>query len=93
MTRKELIRRITDEGQLTPEQAKVFLDRLVTTITQALHEGERVYLPKFGIFEIRHHLPRTGRNPVTGEPVSIPLRTVPSFRPAEALKKQIHSPH
>ncbi len=91
MTRSELIRRIADQGQLSPSEAKAFVEGLVAAITQALAEGERVYLPKLGVFENRHHLPRTGRNPVTGEALAIPLRTVPSFRPAEGLKAQLRS--
>jgi DNA-binding protein HU-beta len=55
-------------------------------IIKAVAESESVTLSGFGTFEPRARKARTGRNPRTGDPVPIPPRTVPSFRPGNTFK-------
>ncbi len=89
MNRQQLIKRMAQLSDLSQSQCKLVLAQLEQIIAQALHEGETVYLPPLGVFEVRHHLPRTGRNPQTGEAIEIPLKTVPAFKPASALKRAV----
>ncbi|MBY6188630.1 HU family DNA-binding protein [Marinobacter hydrocarbonoclasticus] len=89
MNRQQLIKRMAELSELNQAQCKAVLSALEKTIAQALHEGETVYLPPLGVFEVRHHLPRMGRNPQTGESIEIPLKTVPAFKPASPLKKAV----
>jgi len=55
----------------------------------ALSEGSKVFLPQFGTFELRYHLPKSGRNPQTGETIEIAGFNQPSFK-ATALKQTIN---
>ncbi|MBY6093342.1 HU family DNA-binding protein [Ferrimonas balearica] len=89
MNRQQLIKRMAELSEMSQAECKRVLAALENTIAQALHEGETVYLPPLGVFEVRHHLPRTGRNPQTGETIEIPLRTVPAFKAAAPLKKAV----
>ncbi len=86
MNRTDLIKRMAQLSELPQATCRSFLEQLQATISQALHEGETVYVPKLGVFEIRHHLPRSGRNPQTGATIQIPMRTLPAFKPATQLK-------
>ncbi|GAA4887116.1 HU family DNA-binding protein [Ferrimonas pelagia] len=90
MTRTELIKLIATQADLTQTTSKAVLDTLQRVICQALHEGETVYLPRLGVFEVRHHLPRTGRHPQTGEAIEIPFKTVAAFKPATPLKHAVN---
>ncbi|MBY5991106.1 HU family DNA-binding protein [Ferrimonas balearica] len=89
MNRQHLIKHLAQNSGLTQAQSKRALAALEQTIARALYEGESVYLPPLGVFEVRHHLPRTGRNPLTGAPVEIPLKTVPAFKPSAPLKQAV----
>ncbi len=63
------------------------LNALLSNVQQALSEGEKVYLPQFGTFELRYHLPKQGRNPQTGELLEIDGYNQPSFKVSPVLKK------
>ncbi|QIZ76080.1 HU family DNA-binding protein [Ferrimonas lipolytica] len=89
MNRTQLIKRMAQLSDLPQTTCKATLTQLEAVICKALHEGETVYLPKLGVFEIRHHLPRSGRNPQTGAEIQIPLRTVAAFKPASQLKQAV----
>ncbi|WP_286342919.1 HU family DNA-binding protein [Ferrimonas sp. YFM] len=89
MNRKQLIQTMAARSGLSQSQCQASLTQLLATIAQALHEGEKVYLPKLGVFEVRHHLPKSGRNPITGETIEIPFRSSAAFRPSDALKAAI----
>ncbi|USD38831.1 MULTISPECIES: HU family DNA-binding protein [Ferrimonas] len=89
MNRQQLIQLMAERSGLSNSDCQKSLKALQESITRALHEGEKVYLPKMGVFEIRHHLPKTGRNPQTGEPMEIPFRTSAAFRPNDSFKAAI----
>ncbi len=91
MNRSELLKQMAERSQLPQTTCRLVLQHLQQSLCQALHEGETVYIPKLGVFEVRHHLPRSGRNPQTGELIEIPLRTVAAFKPASDLKKAVNN--
>ncbi len=73
----------------TKKEAQVVLDSLLTTITDALKEGEDVSLVGFGTFKVVKREARKGRNPQTGEEMQIAEKNVPKFVPGKALKEAV----
>ncbi len=67
------------------------VEQILQQIHAALSEGEKIFLPQFGTFELRYHVAKTGRNPQTGEAIEIDGYNQPSFKASTALKQQINS--
>ncbi|MEO0943200.1 MAG: HU family DNA-binding protein, partial [Cyanobacteria bacterium J06642_12] len=61
----------------------------IDSIMEAVSEGDKVTLIGFGSFESRDRKQREGRNPKTGEPMTIPATTVPAFSAGKAFKEQV----
>lgn len=89
MNKRNLIDAVVTETALDPVAAEAALDAVVGAITGALAQGDRVTLPAFGTFEVRARAARNGRNPQTGEPISIAASKAPAFKPAAALKRAV----
>ena len=89
MTKAELVHTVAAETGLTLKDTNAVLDALEQTITDKLAKGEKVQLIGFGSFEARHRAERKGRNPQTGEEITIPAGTVPAFRAGKALKEAV----
>ena len=86
MTKAELIARVAGQLGLTKTQVEHILDLFFTSIVDALQRGDKVELRGFGSFRVRHRPPRQGRNPKTGEPVSIAAKRVPFFKAGKDLR-------
>lgn len=84
---------LIDEVAARTGQAKVAaaaaIEAAMDIIIEAVAESESVTLSGFGTFEARARKARTGRNPRTGDPVPIPPRTVPSFRPGNTFRDAV----
>ena len=65
----------------------------MSTVKDAMEEGRRIELRGFGVFEVEHRAPRTGRNPQTNEPVPIDERYEPVFRPSKQFEKAVDEKH
>ncbi|HFQ91044.1 MAG TPA: HU family DNA-binding protein, partial [Desulfobulbus sp.] len=65
------------------------LNTMLTSMTSAIQEGERVTLVGFGSFSLVERAPRVGRNPKTGERVCIPPRRAVKFRPGKELAEKL----
>ena len=89
MTKADLISRLAEEADLTLKDAGVVVDTFFAAITDALAAGEKTELRGFGSFRTRNRGPREGRNPRTGEKVSVPAKTVPYFRPGKSLRQLV----
>jgi integration host factor subunit beta len=61
-------------------------------MSDALGKGHRIEIRGFGSFAISHRPPRVGRNPRSGEPVTIPEKLVPHFKPGKALREAVDQP-
>ena len=61
------------------------------SIIETLNQGEKIELRGFGSFRVRERGARRGRNPKTGDPVSIPAKRVPYFKPGKELKELINN--
>ena len=86
MNKSSLSSEVAKRNHAVPSEVARTLDAALDVIRRAVARGERVVLSGFGTFELVRRNPRTGRNPHTGEPVRIPARTVPSFRPGAAFR-------
>ena len=91
MNKADLIEKIfADQGpRVSKAQAARALDAVITGITTALKRGERVTISGFGTFAASKRRARVGRNPQTGEPISIPARTVARFTPGKELRQEL----
>jgi DNA-binding protein HU-beta len=89
MNKSELINEIATHSGLTKADASRALDALVQTIESTLKAGDSIALVGFGTFEVKERAERTGRNPQTGESISIAAAKVPSFKAGKGLKDAV----
>jgi integration host factor subunit beta len=92
MTKSELIARL---AAANPHLYQRDMERIVTTIfeeiTSALARGDRVELRGFGAFSVKQRGSRTGRNPRTGEAVSVSAKHIPYFKTGKELREKINA--
>ncbi|WP_394130076.1 HU family DNA-binding protein [Shewanella maritima] len=86
MNKQQLSASMATQVDISKKHAHDQLSVILSTIHQALTEGEKVYIPQFGTFELRYHLAKQGRNPQTGETIEIAGFNQPSFKAAPKLK-------
>jgi len=89
MTRKDLAASIAGKKGLRQNDVKVVVDEVLKEISQSLARGERVELRDFGVFKVKEHKSRMGRNPKTGEAVPVPARKVVHFKVGKELKELV----
>jgi len=87
MTKAELVEEVARAAELNKRDAEVIVETVFDSIIGALNKGEKVELRGFGSFRTRERGPRRGRNPKTGEPVDVPAKRVPYFKPGKELKE------
>ena len=92
MTKNNLIDQIAGTTQSTKKEAEQVLDAVLGQITEALAKGEKVDLRGFGSFQANAKKERQGRNPQTGEPITIAARTVAVFKPSKELAERVNRP-
>ncbi|AUS10167.1 HU family DNA-binding protein [Laceyella sacchari] len=90
MNKTELIERVAESTGKTKKEAGLIIDSVFQTISEALSGGEKVTLIGFGNFEVRERAARTGRNPQTGEEITIEASKVPAFKPGKQLKELVN---
>ena len=90
MRKSELIESLVDRFHDLPvrdvEQA---VKSILEHMTEALEAGDRIEIRGFGSFSLHHRAPRIGRNPKTGESVSLAAKRVPHFKPGKELRDQV----
>ena len=89
MTRTELIEELANRTSTDKSDAKHFLESLCALIEDQIRKGGEVPLKGLGKFKVQNRAARVGRNPLTGEPLQIPAKTVVKFTVAKALKELI----
>lgn len=92
MNKTELVDAIAAAADITKVQAGKALDAVLESITETLKKGDKVTLIGFGTFETRERAARTGRNPQTGEEISIAASTTPAFKAGKKLKDALNPP-
>jgi len=91
MTKDDLIKAIADQTQLAKKEASQALKAILETIEQSLSQGEEISIVGFGSFKVVKREQRTGRNPRTGDSITIPATKVVRFSPGKALKEATNS--
>lgn len=89
MNKSELIDLVAQEADLSKAAATRALDTILDVVTRTLKQGDQVSLVGFGTFLVGRRAARTGRNPKTGENITIPEANVPKFRAGKALKDAV----
>lgn len=89
MTKADVIDAVADETELSRRQAGHVVDLILDQIKEALQKGDRVALNPFGSFVVRSRQAREGRNPKTGEKITIAARRVPAFVAGRSLKEAV----
>ena len=91
MLKSELIEKIAAQNpQLYERDVEAIVNTILTTITTALARGGRVELRGLGVFTVRKHGARTGRNPRNGAEVAVPEKVVPAFKPSRDLHRRLN---
>lgn len=91
LTKAELSDMIFSELNLNKREAKEIIELFFNEIEDALVKGHEVKLSGFGNFGLRNKKPRPGRNPKTGEEVSISARRVVTFHAGQKLKEKVEA--
>ena len=90
MTKSELIEILARrQSHLKAEDVDLAVKALLEMMGGALASGERIEIRGFGSFSLHHRPSRVGRNPKTGEPVSLPEKFVPHFKPGKELRDRV----
>ncbi len=91
MTKSELIEVIaTKQQHLAYRDVEVAVKTLLEHMSEALSSGQRIEIRGFGSFSLHHRPPRIGRNPKTGDPVALPAKYVPHFKPGKELRHRVN---
>jgi DNA-binding protein HU-beta len=90
MNKDDLIRSVAEQMQTTKASASQAVGAIFDAITESLKNGDSLTLIGFGSFKVTKRAARNGRNPRTGEPLSIPAATVPSFAPGKVLRDAVN---
>lgn len=91
MTRSELIERIARlQPQLSIKDIELAVKAIIEHMSYSLANGERVEIRGFGSFSLHYRAPRVGRNPKTGEAVSLDGKFVPHFKPGKELRDRVN---
>ena len=91
MNKSELINAIAEHANLTKTDASRSQDALIKTIETTLKGGDAITLVGFGTFDFKDRAERTGRNPQTGQEITIAAARTPNFKPGKALKEAVNN--
>ncbi|MBI4990314.1 MAG: integration host factor subunit beta [Rhodocyclales bacterium] len=90
MKKSDLIARLSQRFPgLSATDMRVSVELILQGIAEALSAGQRVEVRGFGSFDLAYRRPRLGRNPRTGEPVSIPAKASPHFKAGKNLRQRV----
>lgn len=89
MTKKEIVRAVSEEMELTQQATKAIVQKTFEVIIEMLCQEKRIEIRNFGVFEVRQRKPRKARNPKTSQQVVIPARMVVSFRPGKVMEDRV----
>ena len=90
MTKSELIERLAQKLlQLPYRDVELAIRMIIELITQQLANGERIEVRGFGSFTLHNRPGRVGRNPRTGESISLQEKHVPHFKPGKELRERV----
>ncbi|MEI6691748.1 MAG: HU family DNA-binding protein [Chlorobium sp.] len=89
MSKAELVEKIAEKAKLTKVDAERAVNAFINVVTASLKAGDDVTLVGFGTFTTGDRAERQGRNPQTGEAITISAKKVVKFKPGKALKEEV----
>lgn len=89
MTKKEIVKAISDELGLTQLKTKEIVQKTFDAIVETLVEDRRIELRNFGVFEVKMRAARKARNPRTGGQVEVPAKFVVTFKPGKEMEAKV----
>jgi integration host factor subunit beta len=91
MTKSELIEAVAERTKITKSRAELVVNCVFDAMTAALERGEGIEIRGYGSFTVRSYKPYDGRNPRTGNQVSVPSKRLPFFKVGKELKTLVNS--
>jgi len=89
VTKKEIVKTISEEMGLTQLKTKEIVQKTFDAIIETLVEDHRIELRNFGVFEVKKRAARKARNPRTGAKVSVPEKFVVTFKPGKEMEARV----
>src|SRR5215207_395892 len=89
VTKKEIVKTISDEIGLTQLKTKEIVQKTFDAIVETLVEERRIELRNFGVFEVKARAARKARNPRTGQRVDVPEKFVVTFKPGKEMEEKV----
>ncbi|MBI5343184.1 MAG: integration host factor subunit beta [Deltaproteobacteria bacterium] len=92
MTKSDLVQKLSEQvTTLTKKECEVIVDTVFLQMKDALQKGEKIEIRGFGSFTVRVRRAKEGRNPKTGEKVSIPEKRIPFFKVGKELRELVNT--
>jgi len=91
VTKKEIVKKISDDIGLTQLKTKDIVQRTLDAIIETLVTEGRIELRNFGVFEVKQRAPRKARNPRTGDKVYVPSKNVVTFKPGKEMEELVRN--
>ena len=89
MTKKEIVRAISEQLGLTQLKTKEIVQKTFDAIIETLVEERRIELRNFGVFEVKRRAARKARNPRTGNEVFVDEKFVVTFKPGKEMEQRV----
>ena len=91
MNKADLIAAAAEKAEVSKKDTEAVLNAITSTIIETVSKGEAVQLIGFGTFDVAERGERTGRNPQTGEEMTIKASKSPKFKAGKAFKNSVNS--
>ena len=91
MTKADIVERVHEVVGLTKKDCAEMVEAVFDTVKIVLESGEKIKIAGFGNFVVKQKADRPGRNPQTGEEITISARRILTFKPSPALRARINS--
>ena len=91
MNKTELVAAVAEKSELSKKDAEKVVKAFTDVVMEELKKGEKIQLVGFGTFEVSERAARTGRNPRTGEDMTIPASKSPKFKAGKAFKDLLNA--
>ncbi len=92
MNKSDLIKALAHETDLPLRKAEEIVDKTFDTMFKALCEDDRIEIRGFGSFTVKHYEGYSGRNPKTGEKITVESKKLPFFKVGKDLREKLNSP-
>ena len=90
MIKQDIVDSVSKKTGLTKLEVEAIINTSFKEIITTLSKNEKIELRGFGTFAVKHRLPKKARNPKTGDPVYLPERYVPVFKPSKLMKTTVN---